>query len=312
MSAPAVSVVVAARDAAPTLPATLRALAAQDLGETYEVLVVDNASRDETAAVAGSAGVRVLRNPRDLGVAASRNRGAAAAAAPLLAFTDADCEPVPGWLAAGLAALRGGADLAQGAVAPPPGVSVGPWDRTLRVQGAGGLFETASLFVTRAAFERAGGFPEARPAGPGPWPRAGEAPFGEDARFGRRVRTLGGRVVFVPDALVHHAVFPRTRTAFVRERRRLRYFPTLAREVPLGRFLSARTRAFDAALAGVLAAAATRRPAPLLAALPYALAARPRRGRGHPLADAVVEAAADVVAFASLAEGSLRARRLLL
>ncbi|MCW3010388.1 MAG: glycosyl transferase family 2, partial [Solirubrobacterales bacterium] len=46
------SVVVPARDAAATLPALLDGLAAQDLGAAFEVLVVDDASRDATAAVA--------------------------------------------------------------------------------------------------------------------------------------------------------------------------------------------------------------------------------------------------------------------
>ncbi|HEV2752263.1 MAG TPA: glycosyltransferase, partial [Solirubrobacteraceae bacterium] len=60
---PAVSVIVPARDAAATLPATLAALGAQAGAPEHEVLVVDNGSRDATAALAREARARVLSLP---------------------------------------------------------------------------------------------------------------------------------------------------------------------------------------------------------------------------------------------------------
>ncbi|MDQ3741860.1 MAG: hypothetical protein M3389_13050, partial [Actinomycetota bacterium] len=54
----AVTVVVPARDAAAVLPATLAPLTGED------VVVVDNASRDGTAAVARAHGARVVSEPR--------------------------------------------------------------------------------------------------------------------------------------------------------------------------------------------------------------------------------------------------------
>ena len=80
------------------------------------------------------------------------------------------------------------------------------------------------------------------------------------------------------------------------------------------RLLSARSAAFDAALAGAAVAAARRSRWPLVAALPWAAmvarAARPW-GRRAP-AVAATEAAADAVGFAALAIGSARAGSLLL
>src|SRR5437764_854251 len=112
-----VSVVVPARNAAATIERALDAVARQELGEPYETIVVDDGSADGTPELAERSrapGLRVLRQ-RPESPSAARNRGASEARGDVLAFTDADCFPTPGWLAAGLAALEG-ADLVQGAV----------------------------------------------------------------------------------------------------------------------------------------------------------------------------------------------------
>ena len=86
-----------------------------------EIVVVDDASRDVAAvaaAVADAPRARLVRGA-GRGPAAARNAGVAAARAPVVCFTDDDCEPVPGWAAA-LAACLGpgpdstGADAAAG------------------------------------------------------------------------------------------------------------------------------------------------------------------------------------------------------
>src|SRR5690348_9788817 len=117
---PTASVIVPARDAGLTLGRTLRALRAQELEGGYEVVVVDDGSADDTAELAAAAGspVRLVRQPR-LGPAAARNRGVAEAQASRLAFCDADVFPEPGWLAAGVRALRD-FDLVQGQLLPDP------------------------------------------------------------------------------------------------------------------------------------------------------------------------------------------------
>ncbi len=95
-----ISVIVPAKDAASTLSLCLSALRDQDgyaFGRDYEVIVVDDGSRDATAALARQAGVQVLSQPT-LGPAAARNLGARVAVGEILAFTDADCAPAPTWL----------------------------------------------------------------------------------------------------------------------------------------------------------------------------------------------------------------------
>jgi glycosyltransferase involved in cell wall biosynthesis len=313
---PDVSVIVPARDAASTIGATLQALAEQQFGGDYDVIVVDNGSRDETADVARRAGVRVLQRQRGEGPAAARNAGAQDAQATVLAFTDADCLPAPGWLAAGVRALAG-ADLVQGPVSPPPGFAAGPFDRTVWVESEG-LYETANLFVRREWWECVGGFRELLSSD------SEQAPFGEDAWFGWRARRAGARSAFASDALVHHAVLPRPAREFVAERRRLEHFPALAARIPELRterfyarwFLSKRTAALDAALLGTAASLIARRPAlALAAAAPYAvLVAHGAAGWGSRLGPrvAAVSVAADLVGAAALVRGSWRCRTVVL
>src|SRR5687768_9290079 len=198
---PAISVVISARNAEATLARTLGCLAAQEVDFAFEVVVVDNASTDGTAAVAEAAEppVRLVRMGGDGATpVASRNRGVAEARAPLLAFTDADCYATPGWLAAGLDALRS-ADLVQGLVLPDPGVPMGPFDRSLWVTRLTGLWETANLFMPRARFDQVGGFED--------WLAPDGRPMGEDVWLGWRIQRSGARTAFCEAALVHHAVF---------------------------------------------------------------------------------------------------------
>lgn len=307
-----VSVIVPAHESEELLPRAIAGVLEQRLDERYEVVVVDDGSRDRTAELGrqalGAAG-RLVSQPRT-GPAGARNAGVAAAAGELLAFVDADCVPRPGWLAAGVAALRD-ADLAQGAVVPDPHTPIGPFDRTISVQREHGLYETASLFVRRALFDAIGGFEAFVGADV---PRG----FGEDVWFGWRARRAGARTLFCQEAVVEHAVLPGGPLDSLRERRRLLYFTVLARLVPelrreffyRGIFLSRRTAEFDLALLGALAAWRARSPLPLLAAAPYArrLAGEVLAlGRRGPSAGAV-SLAGDLVGALSLLEGSIRNR----
>lgn len=95
------SVVVAARNEEARLPLLLSALARQT-HQTFEVIIVDDGSRDRTASVAESfqnriPSLRVIRRPAR-GKKDALTAGFHAAAHEVIALTDADCRPPPEWL----------------------------------------------------------------------------------------------------------------------------------------------------------------------------------------------------------------------
>lgn len=316
-----VSVIMPARDAGATIRRALAAIAAQDFDGEYEVIVVDDGSRDDTVSIAEGAGARVLKQ-EGLGPGQARNRGADATAAPILAFTDADCFPDRRWLSEGLRALDD-KDLVQGKVLPDPEATRRPFDHTIWVVRESGLYETANLLVRRELFLEVGGFED--------WLEVeiGKR-LGEDVWLGWKLRRAGARSGFAPEALVHHAVFPRRWYEFALERRRLVYFPDLVRKMPELRrnflrarlFVTPRSAAFDVALtcaggaAGLFAAGASSALAMgmLGGAVPYGwLVVRRARSLGRYGPKVVLaEFLADAVGLAFLIRGSIRRRTLVL
>src|SRR5947209_322309 len=106
---PGVSIIIPSYNRAVQLQRCLRSLGELDYPpHCLEILVVDDASTDETPALLAretqefeSKGrvIRVIRHTVRQGVAISRNTGAEAARHSLLAYIDSDCVASPGWLA---------------------------------------------------------------------------------------------------------------------------------------------------------------------------------------------------------------------
>jgi N-acetylglucosaminyl-diphospho-decaprenol L-rhamnosyltransferase len=95
----ALAVVVVTHDSATHLPGLIASLL-QQLREGDELVIVDNASRDQTRAIAGRAGerVRLVHSVENVGFAAGCHQGAGVTTAPLLLFLNPDCRPEPGCL----------------------------------------------------------------------------------------------------------------------------------------------------------------------------------------------------------------------
>jgi GT2 family glycosyltransferase len=198
---PAVSVVVAVRDGERTLGACIDSLLALDYpSDLVELIAVDNGSRDATRAILERFGgrVRVLEGPVR-GPGAARNRGVREARHPLVAFTDADCRVDPAWLRPLVAPLgdpavgiAGGRILAIDPANPiqrfgetlhdheramtgfrlPYAITMN-WASPARVLREQGLFDPSFL-------------------------------RGEDSELAHRLFLAGYRLVYVPDAIVHH------------------------------------------------------------------------------------------------------------
>ncbi len=320
--APTIAVVVTTFNRAHYLAELIACLRAQTI--EHELRIVDNGSTDNTSAVLADLGVEAIRLDTNRGPGGGRNAGAALVTAPIVAITDDDCLPSPTWLERLLNAFDDAeVVVAQGRVAPDPSTkdALGPFDHSISVNSPTPFFETCNVAYRREAFERVGGFDEADPL---LHPKSGRA-FGEDACLGAAVLRNGGRHGFADDALVLHRCVPRTFRQWLADQRQLRLFPGLARKTPLlksiffGRvFLNRTTASFDSAVVGVVAAAALRQPLLIGFALPWAF----QRGRmtrwyvGNNAARGARifarYAVSDAVTLASLVEGSVRYRRVLL
>jgi glycosyltransferase involved in cell wall biosynthesis len=197
---PVVSVIVPAHNAACHIDRLLSALVEQTLTDPYEIIVVDDASTDATPQrVARWPTVRYVRADPRAGAYAARNRGLEAARGSILAFTDADCAPMPSWLARGVEALGAGIDLVAGGIetdlAARPSIaalvdSIRFLDQELyaTVLGYGA---TANLLARRSVFDRVGAFNE-------------RLRSGGDREFGMRATDAGAVIRYAPQAVVRH------------------------------------------------------------------------------------------------------------
>jgi glycosyltransferase involved in cell wall biosynthesis len=196
---PEITVVVPTRDRPAGLRRCLARLAAQTVADRIEIVVVDDGSEDVdpvAAAVAAVPGARLVRQPRR-GPGAARNAGVRAARAPIVCFTDDDCEPAPGWAEALAEALRAGADVAAGDTEPG---------------GSANRYVVASQLVTNFVARHAS-VPFAASNNLGSTARLlRELPFdeaypdaaGEDRDWCERLAAEGHRIERRPDATVAH------------------------------------------------------------------------------------------------------------
>ncbi|HJQ78726.1 MAG TPA: glycosyltransferase [Lacipirellulaceae bacterium] len=159
-----ISFVVPAHNEQLFLGRTLEAIhnSARAVNQPYEIVVVDDASTDATAAVAREHGATVVPvNHRQ--IAATRNSGARAASGERLIFVDADTTINPRVAAAALRAMdkgaAGGGALARFEGTVPLYAHLLIWwlGLFMRLAGTcGGAF----MFCTRSAFQATGGFNE--------------------------------------------------------------------------------------------------------------------------------------------------------
>ncbi len=107
IGAPDVSVVLATYNRRRTLPRAIASVLAQE-GADFELIIVDDASRDDTAAYLATLDdprIRIIAYDANGGPSAARNRGLSIARAEIVAFLDSDDAYRPRRLAAPLAAF---------------------------------------------------------------------------------------------------------------------------------------------------------------------------------------------------------------
>ncbi len=121
MASPSVSVIIPAYNASRTLRACLESVLAAEYDGEVEVIVVDDTSTDDTAAIAADLGCRVIRRDGNGGPAVARNAGAGEARSDILLFIDADTEMRRDTIREGVRAIsRKGVGAATGIYEPEP------------------------------------------------------------------------------------------------------------------------------------------------------------------------------------------------
>jgi len=221
------SVIIPAHDATGTLRAQLDALVGQSpAGIEWEVIVVDNRSDDDPAAIVSAyadaaVSVRLVEARDEAGAGHARNVGAAGASGPHLAFCDADDIVADGWVAAMNDAIARDGFVAGAldyerlnpawAVASRGRIQ----DGLPLFEGAFPVASSCNLGIDADLFSACGGFDNGFQGA-------------EDAELSLRLWADGRPAAFAPDALVHYrlrtglgALFRQSR-GYARRHRELR------------------------------------------------------------------------------------------
>lgn len=197
------SVIIPAYNSASTIAECIRALKAQDFQKKdYEIIVVDDGSKDKTAFIAEKEGTKVLRQ-HNAGPAKARNNGAKFANGKILVFTDADCIAEKNWLQEMLKPFKDPKVIGvQGAYKTAQKSIVARFAQIeieeryeLMKKNAGCIDWVGSYSAAyrRGDFFSAGGFDES-------FPKAS----GEDPELSYKLAKAGKKLVFNPDAIVWH------------------------------------------------------------------------------------------------------------
>ncbi|MEW6415321.1 MAG: glycosyltransferase [Pseudomonadota bacterium] len=244
------SIVVCTYNRAASLKDTLAALARLETqpARAWEVVVVDNNSRDHTKQVVQAAQqtwprLRYVFEPAQ-GLSHARNRGIAEAAGEVILFTDDDVLPEPDWLETTLAGLeKYGADACGGYIAPiwetpPPewlterfyGFLAVRTDRTddYILTATDQTPFGANMAFRKKIFGQVGLFDTRRG-------RKGKVlASGEDSEMFERILAAGLKVVFLGRSRVHHKVesFRLTKRYFRRWRMQTSRNLAISRGVP--------------------------------------------------------------------------------
>ena len=234
---PDVSVVISCKNRQAMLWDCFLGLGEQSLPrDRFEVVLMDNVSRDDLAAVAERArrelGLAVVftRMAEDHGPAPARNRGVEIARAPVIAFTDSDCRPEPDWLARGILPFADPAiALVTGPVLPKLGQPLSVTSKlTFMVETEHPSFPNANAFYRRDVFLAFGGF-DTRLSFDDPFGRSTEC---ADTDLAWRILKAGHRRAFVPEAVMRHEVEQLSVFNWLIEPTRLFPLPELVRRHP--------------------------------------------------------------------------------
>ncbi len=226
---PLISVVIPTWNRPDLLERCLHALRRQTIGrDDYEIIVCDDGPSARTRALVDSMAIATGGRPRLLyvpvrdtqGPAGARNAGWRAAKSPIIAFTDDDTLPEPGWLEAGLAAMASGAEAAVGRIVMP--LPENPTDLELDAAKLSRVeFATANCFVRRDVLAEIGGFDERYTAA-----------WREDSDLHFNLLERGSAITVAGDAVVVHPLRCMPFAAGIAMQKKVMYDVLLYRKFP--------------------------------------------------------------------------------
>ncbi|MDD4938646.1 MAG: glycosyltransferase [Candidatus Omnitrophica bacterium] len=198
---PFVSVIIPAYNSEKTIGQLIQSL----LGQTYpkerfEIIIVDNNSRDNTYKIAGTFPVKVIQENKAQSSYAARNRGIEQACGELFAFIDADCTASGNWLEEGVRKLHAeNADLVGGRVGfvftkkrtaseMYDAITHFNMEKSVKTRQTTG---SGNLFVRAPVFKKIGLFRE-------------DVRSGGDMQFTYKAVNCGYKLVYSQEALILH------------------------------------------------------------------------------------------------------------
>ena len=221
-ASPRISVIIPHLNQPEFLDACLATLEAQTLArDAFEILVVDNGSRQlPEAVIARHPGVRLLQE-KEPGPGKARNTGVKAALGNVFAFIDADCRAHPRWLEAAEAALQSHPDKTI------LGGDVQIWREDAGRFTALEAYETIfayrfKLYIEKHSFSGTGNLVVRREDFEAVGPFAG-INVAEDMEWGRRARAAGRQLRYAPEMIVYHPARVTFRELFVKWDRHIQH-----------------------------------------------------------------------------------------
>lgn len=236
---PKVSVIVPVRDDVDRLRQCLLLLKDQNYpADSYEVIVINNASKDDIRPAIPTETRFKLTYERRRGSYAARNAGVAVATGQILAFTDSDCLPHPDWIRCGVAALgrKSPPDAVGGAVemifrnGSHPQTGPEYYDALDGLPQQEHFIEeypfaaTANMFVRAASFHAIGPFDSTLLSS-------------GDREWGVRLAAVGGVFAYAAEAVVEHPTRSTWREMTAKALRISRGVAQLEATAPVGRVL---------------------------------------------------------------------------
>jgi mycofactocin system glycosyltransferase len=216
---PFVTIIIPVRNRPDEISRCLASLSELDYpSDKKEIIVVDDASRDNTADVVSGFPVRLIKNSSRMHASHSRNLAAKEAKGDILAFIDSDCTADRLWLKGLVPAFNDEINGVAGGKVDSwfdkkaldkyekisSSLNMGPRSKSSKEEGSFFYLPTCNLLVKKEIFLKLDGF-------------KADMTVGEDVDFCWRLKNMGYEIEYLPTGIVFHKHRNKT-TAFFKRR----------------------------------------------------------------------------------------------